>query len=942
MIQPIGLFFYSIHSDDSYGSYQSNLSQIECSNTSISALASPPFGTVINITQQFAFNLEVKDGPERRLTDESLAFQYTFPVPPSGAITSFVATINNTRKIIGKCKPTKTAKEEYSEALKEGKKFAGLATVYTDDIFKVALGNIPPNKESIIEVQISYFTPMEYDSQYDGHRLSIPSSIFPRYGSPPSMSEDSQPFNIKYHSTISGASPKFGTNIKVEYTSPSLEKSESSLELKCISHPEKAKINDNVVTYNSGEKEEQTIDFVVISKISKENTILSARYESALSGATECLDSADPKLDKLLSNVIAFNLNPRSTLYTKQSKNIKEIIFIIDRSGSMSNSIDTLKNAMRLYLSSLPANGKVYINFISFGSSYKSLWKQSRLFDEETFKEASSFIDSIWANMGGTNILQPIIAATESLLDKIPNSKSDEKHSLIEHEIIVLTDGEVWNIDEVKDAVKHAVQKSNKSTRFYAFGIGDYVSHALLDVIWKSGNGYKQTVLINERMELKVSRMLQSALASHISGAKLYWQKDDSPIQDESEIAQHSSTVEANQHDFEMIFKYKPPLNFEIGKVPISTLNRSSSYLVTPEYGILPAFPYNDSKLYIFFEDSNEVAPSVKLELTLSDGSTDVIEVPIFDQSLNTKQEKEPSTERSSPSYLFCAAAKAILSDLSKSNLVSEFDKAYFGENIGVKFGIMSQWSSFVAIEKDGAEVKTQKFEESEQPDGRINAFSTMRGAGASGYGMPPPPPMAPSPALDYSQSTKSITGKLSFLSKMVPTGLTSGGSFARTRSIAPASPAPMPVMSKRSAVPMSAPLSVFESSSITAEKKDSFSRSDYDILAIITKCSNFNGSFSLNQQLSSIIFDDRKPRNSQDFYNSLKEKVLDKKNASDIPLPVLESLTVYVYMTRFLPDIQDSIVMLKSKSWSYIESQLGSESAKEKEQEVFEALKLR
>lgn len=64
-------------------------------------------------------------------------------------------------------------------------------------------------------------------------------------------------------------------------------------------------------------------------------------------------------------------------------------VFIIDRSGSMgfgSNRIDTAKEALSLFIRSLPKDSKFSV--ISFGSHFDSLMPQVMSFDDESKNRA--------------------------------------------------------------------------------------------------------------------------------------------------------------------------------------------------------------------------------------------------------------------------------------------------------------------------------------------------------------------------------------------------------------------------------------------------------------------------------------------------------------------------------------------------------------------------
>ena len=81
--------------------------------------------------------------------------------------------------------------------------------------------------------------------------------------------------------------------------------------------------------------------------------------------------------------------------------------FLIDQSGSMSgSSINIAKKSMKLFLQSLPSGS--FFDIIGFGSSFKSYFNFPLEYNTENLKKANNLIDSLSANLGGTNIFDPL------------------------------------------------------------------------------------------------------------------------------------------------------------------------------------------------------------------------------------------------------------------------------------------------------------------------------------------------------------------------------------------------------------------------------------------------------------------------------------------------------------------------------------------------------
>src|SRR5262245_52012664 len=78
--------------------------------------------------------------------------------------------------------------------------------------------------------------------------------------------------------------------------------------------------------------------------------------------------------------------------------------FVVDRSGSMEgSSIEEVRNALQLCLRSMTAGCR--FNIVGFGSTYKALFNESRVYDEASLAEASKYVAALDATLGGTEIL---------------------------------------------------------------------------------------------------------------------------------------------------------------------------------------------------------------------------------------------------------------------------------------------------------------------------------------------------------------------------------------------------------------------------------------------------------------------------------------------------------------------------------------------------------
>lgn len=94
-------------------------------------------------------------------------------------------------------------------------------------------------------------------------------------------------------------------------------------------------------------------------------------------------------------------------------------------------SIELAREAMMLFLKSLPNTPTLRFNIVGFGSEYEMLWQHgSQPYNQQTLQEAQKHVTMMQADLGGTEILQPL----EAILSKPVLAGAPRQ-------IILLTDG---------------------------------------------------------------------------------------------------------------------------------------------------------------------------------------------------------------------------------------------------------------------------------------------------------------------------------------------------------------------------------------------------------------------------------------------------------------------------------------------------------------------
>ena len=188
---------------------------------------------------------------------------------------------------------------------------------------------------------------------------------------------------------------------------------------------------------------------------------------------------------------------------------LKEMVFVVDRSGSMSGSkMENAKSTLQLFLRSIP-EGTLF-NIVCFGSKFSKLFEGgSRALDDETLGLATAHVAGMTANMGGTNLSRPLAAVlAEAPREGVPRL------------LFVLTDGEVHDREECM----RCVREQAKTTRVFTFGIGRDASVALVRGMARAGEGLCELIEDATDMREKVMRQLKRAVRPALTDLSVAWE----------------------------------------------------------------------------------------------------------------------------------------------------------------------------------------------------------------------------------------------------------------------------------------------------------------------------------------------------------------------------------------------------------------------------------
>lgn len=667
--------------------------------------------------------------------------RYVFPLYDGVSVVAFTCTVGE-RVIKGVVKEREKAKQVYKEAKERGET-AGLLeqSFEAADVFTTTIGNVPAGEK--VKVEITYLGELKHDAEVDGVRFTIPTNIVPRYGNADSLNAGKTPIKDGGFTVTVDAEMPHGSAIK---------------SIQSPSHP----ISVNIGT-----------------------TSTAADADPSLQKASATLSLASAELDKdFVLLVVATNLgNPTAVLETHATipnqralmttlvpkfnlpAEKPEIVFVCDRSGSMSGQIPDLQNALQIFLKSLPVGVK--FNICSFGTRHYFLWDKSQSYNQESLDKAVKHVKKFTANYGGTEMYRPVAETIK------------RRYKDMNLEIFLLTDGEIWDQEKLFTLINENVEESKGAIRVFTLGVGSGASTSLIEGAARAGRGFAQSVNDNEKMDKKVVRMLKGSLFPHITdySLEIKYEKEteaETDADDDFEVIEKvldGLTIETTGEDQPIPEAPKKPISLfnpdhkdddtEMTDAPVGIDNKFDHlptvsvprYLQTPSE-IPPLFPFNRTTAYVLLSDEtpNQKPKSVLLKGTSSHGPLE-LEIPItvltdkgttIHQLAARKEVKELEEGRG-----WLAHAKDGSGALLKTKFEGRYQDLVEREavRLGVEYQVGGKWCSFVAVQANAGEEEkeVEGFEVVEQESAPAQPVGfggpqqvLMRSRAAPGGGGPP------------------------------------------------------------------------------------------------------------------------------------------------------------------------------------------------------------
>jgi len=413
---------------------------------------------------------------------EPIEAVYTFPLSHTAAVDEMTMQIGS-RTIVGKILKRDDAMKAYKDAKREGKSAAKLDEE-RPNIFTQSVANIPPH--STIKIQITYSDLLAFHS--GKYSFTFPMVVGPRYmpGSP-------------IGAQGGGTEPDTSRVPDASLLSPPMSAQHTR-----AGHDISLKVNlDAGITFTDIKSE---LHKVTTDQIAPTKAVVQLQDSDSIPNRDFVLNwtvGGDQVKSGYLTHkdgstgYFTMMLVP-PTKPTQQQINPRELVFIVDRSGSQSGlPLQKARETMLYILDHL--NPRDTFQVMSFSNGIELLFAKPQPVSADTIDEAKKYVASLHAD-GGTEMMQAV---------EIANELPAADHRL--RVFAIMTDGYIGNDKQVIDFVKTTRSKS----RWFSFGTGNSVNRYLIDGIAKHGGGEAEYVLLNSSSE-NVAKDFHDKLSSPV------------------------------------------------------------------------------------------------------------------------------------------------------------------------------------------------------------------------------------------------------------------------------------------------------------------------------------------------------------------------------------------------------------------------------------------
>ena len=402
---------------------------------------------------------------------------YVFPLPANSAVDHLDMIIGE-RIIQGQIKERKAAKKIYNQAKKAGKKTT-LIEQQRPNIFTTKVANIGPGET--ITIAIEYQQAVHIDN--DKFSIRFPMVVGERYIPGKKISTQKN--------TLGNTPNTHRVKDASKITSPADINADRPV---AISINLKAGFNTQTI-----DSPYHQIDIVETDPLTKHISLKNTQANRDFELTWQAHKSLTPALalftqQKGDDHYLMLMATPPADEVFKQTNTPREVIFIIDSSGSMmGSSMDQATKALVQAINRLKPTDR--FNIIDFDDEFETLFDTAIPAIDMNKRHGIRFSKYLAAS-GGTEPLEAI---------KFALSSRDEDSQKYLRQVVFLTDGQVGNEEELF----RTVQQNIDDDRFFTIGIGSAPNDYLMTKMAEIGKGTFTYIGDIDEVEVKMSELFQ-------------------------------------------------------------------------------------------------------------------------------------------------------------------------------------------------------------------------------------------------------------------------------------------------------------------------------------------------------------------------------------------------------------------------------------------------
>jgi Ca-activated chloride channel homolog len=416
---------------------------------------------------------------------EALEATYIFPLPDRAAVTRFVMEVAG-RVVEGVIKERGQARQDYDRAIAQGQR-AAITEEERSGVFTMRVGNIMPGEAATVTLTMT--GPLPYDEGEATYRF--PLVVAPRYIPGKALGGDDVGDGIENDTDavpdasrisppvlLPGYPHPVKLGLEVEITKGTIPAGDLRSSLHAVVEGRDHSGRTDRVRLVPGERLNR--DFV-----------LRFRYGTDAIGTSLELSPDAPG-----SKEGTFSLTVVPPIALSRSTKPREVIFILDRSGSMEGwKMVAARRAVARMVDSL--SEKDSFNVYAFDDNIETPtgFPTTALFaaSNKNRYQAIEFLAKVDAR-GGTEMRQPL----ETAADSLAGGYADKERAMV-----LVTDGQVGNEDQILRALGSRL----KNVKVYTVGIDRAVNEAFLKRLAGFGGGLYELVESEERLDEIMDRM---------------------------------------------------------------------------------------------------------------------------------------------------------------------------------------------------------------------------------------------------------------------------------------------------------------------------------------------------------------------------------------------------------------------------------------------------